>query len=264
MEMDRGSLRHYSGSGYRGHMMSERLLRLNTSLDATVLASRFAERQRLQIRNVLERESAEAIAKLLLEETPWGVTWQAGADGPHRIRQEQLGQFGASEAGKASAKLHAAMQREDFAFIYSQYRLSVALQEGWSHSPAHAALVKELNDEDILEFIRQVTGVREIRVCDAQASHYGPGQFLSLHQDISIEKDENRLVAYVLSLCPRWRPDWGGYLNFFGEDGDIVEGYMPRFNCLNLFSVPRDHNVSLVAPFAGGHRVAITGWFRSR
>lgn len=32
---------------------------------------------------------------------------------------------------------------------------------------------------------------------------------------------------------------------------------------LNILAVPQKHNVSLVAPFAGGMRLSISGWFRS-
>ncbi|MEO6581200.1 MAG: 2OG-Fe(II) oxygenase family protein [Sphingomicrobium sp.] len=241
------------------------LLPLNPALDPAALAAEFAIDQRIQIRDVLEPEAASAITKLLVEQTPWGLSWQAGNDGPHRIRSEQLPALGPQDGRRMADGLTRAMQGDDFAFVYSQYRMSKAVIEGWSKSPAHDALVSALNGTLFLDFIRTVTALPEIRVCDAQASHYGPNQFLSLHQDISVEENEDRLVAYVLNLVPdRWRPDWGGYLNFFDEAGDISHGYMPRFNCLNLFRVPRHHNVSYVAPFAAGNRLAVTGWFRTR
>ena len=240
-------------------------LRLNAGLDAEKLAAQFAADQRIQIRHVLDEESAVGITRMLIEQTPWGITWQAGDDGPHRIRNEDMAQFAQRDVPQVSAKLHKSMAGDDFAFIYSNYRMAKALEEGWSRSPGHDALVGSLNEPSFLDFIRTVTGVPEIAVCDAQASHYGPNQFLSLHQDVSVDPNEDRLVAYVLNLCPdRWRPDWGGYLNFFDDDGDIVAGYMPRFNCLNMFRVPRNHAVSYVPPFAAGNRLAITGWFRSR
>jgi Rps23 Pro-64 3,4-dihydroxylase Tpa1-like proline 4-hydroxylase len=240
-------------------------LRLNAGLDAGKLAAQFARDQRIQVRNVLEEEYAAAITRMLIEQTPWGITWQAGDDGPHRLRAEEMAQFAQRDVPQVSAKLHKAMAGDDFAFIYSNYRMAKALEEGWSRSPGHDALVGGLNEPGFLDFIRRVTGVPEIAVCDAQASHYGPNQFLSLHQDVNVDPNEDRLVAYVLNLCPdRWRPDWGGYLNFFDDDGDIVAGYMPRFNCLNMFRVPRNHSVSYVPPFAAGNRLAVTGWFRSR
>ena len=61
-----------------------------------------------------------------------------------------------------------------------------------------------------------------------------------------------------------WRPEWGGYLNFYDEEGDVVAGFRPRFNALNIFAVPQKHNVTYVPPFSPVGRFAITGWFRDR
>ncbi len=36
---------------------------------------------------------------------------------------------------------------------------------------------------------------------------------------------------------------------------------MPHWNALSLFKVPQAHSVSLVSPWAGEPRYAITGWF---
>jgi Rps23 Pro-64 3,4-dihydroxylase Tpa1-like proline 4-hydroxylase len=72
-------------------------------------------------------------------------------------------------------------------------------------------------------------------------------------------------VAYVLNLAREdWHPDWGGYLLFLDEEGDVIEGFRPRFNALNLFRVPQSHSVSYVPPFAPIGRMAVTGWLRSR
>ena len=85
------------------------------------------------------------------------------------------------------------------------------------------------------------------------------GDFLTKHNDH--EPVTNRKVAYVLNFAKDWREDWGGYLQFFDGQGNIVEGFKPRFNCLNMFCIPMDHSVSYVPPFCQGQRLAITGWF---
>ena len=46
------------------------------------------------------------------------------------------------------------------------------------------------------------------------------------------------------------------------EAGNVRRGLMPSFNTLNILAVPQRHNVSLVAPFAGGIRLSISGWLR--
>jgi Rps23 Pro-64 3,4-dihydroxylase Tpa1-like proline 4-hydroxylase len=53
-----------------------------------------------------------------------------------------------------------------------------------------------------------------------------------------------------------------GQLQFFGEGGDIVETFVPRWNSLSLFRVPQMHQVTLVTPWAGDDRYSIAGWFR--
>jgi len=59
-------------------------VKLSDKLDTDALAGQFARDQRVQIRDVLDEQSAVAITRLLIEQTPWGVSWQAGEDGPHR------------------------------------------------------------------------------------------------------------------------------------------------------------------------------------
>ena len=65
------------------------------------------------------------------------------------------------------------------------------------------------------------------------------------------------------SIHAGWRADWGGLLLFQDADGHVSEGYVPKFNALNLFAVPQTHAVSQVASFATASRLSITGWIRS-
>lgn len=110
--------------------------------------------------------------------------------------------------------------------------------------------------------MRALTGDPTCAFCDDQATRCLPGHFLTRHDDA--RGDHGRLFAYVLNLTPGWRSDWGGQLQFIGEDGHVTEPFTPAFNALNIFRVPQDHAVSVVAPFAGGARLSITGWVRSR
>ena len=239
-------------------------LRLNANLDRARLREDFDRAGRVQVADVLEDAAAQSIVKLMLEQTPWGLSWQAGSDGPHRIAHEELQTFSESRLHAIHQKLSAAMRNGEFAFIYSQYQASKAANEGWSATPGHEKLAREFNHPAFLDFIRAVTGVSDISWADAQLTHYGPGQFLTVHEDTHASGQDSRAVAYVLNLCPiPWRVDWGGYLNFFSASGDIVQAYRPRFNALNLFKVPALHSVSAVAPQAPEGRLAITGWFYS-
>ena len=118
-----------------------------------------------------------------------------------------------------------------------------------------------LSSKPVVDFFRQITGAGDIGFADAQGTAYGPGHFLTAHDDDVDGK--RRRAAYVFNLTPEWRVDWGGLLLFHAADGHVEEGYTPRFNALNIFAVPAVHSVSCVAPFAAHRRYSVTGWLRA-
>jgi Rps23 Pro-64 3,4-dihydroxylase Tpa1-like proline 4-hydroxylase len=67
----------------------------------------------------------------------------------------------------------------------------------------------------------------------------------------------------VYGLTHDWQAEWGGLLLFHDAGGDIERGYTPRFNSLNIFSVPQLHSVSYVSRVAPEPRLSVTGWLRA-
>ena len=239
------------------------LFELNPSLDRGALAAAFAATGRVQIRDFLTEPAARTIHRVLSRETPWGLAWRAGADGPHGLRRQQVAAMKPGELNAMSAKIAAAMRARDYAFVYAQYAILDAYLGKWGEQEALDLLLEHINSEPLLELVRDVTGMSELMKGDAQATLYGPNHFLALHDDSHVA--EGWRIAYVMNFCADdWRPDWGGYLMFYDGDGDAIAGFRPRFNALNMFRVPQKHNVTYVPPFAPAGRFAITGWFRDR
>ena len=237
-----------------------KLFELNPALDRPALAQRFAADGRLQIRDFLTVESATAVHQILAQGTRWGLAWQAGPDGPHSIRSEELRGFSQAQREQISRKVAAAARAGEYAFLYGQYPMVEAYLQKWAPGGPHDLLLEHINDQPLLDLVRAVTGIPELIKADAQATLYAPGQFLSFHTDS--HKGEGWRVAYVMSFCSDWRPDWGGYLTFFDEEGDVIHGLKPRFNALNIFQVPQGHSVTYVPTFAPVARFGVTGWFR--
>ena len=235
------------------------LIEISPALDRAALAAEFGKRGRLQIRDVLTAASAEKLRTVLIEQVPWGLACQAGAETPPRlIRAEQLANVPPAELRRLAA---GAAADTAYGFAYHSYPLVTAYLERWAPGSAMAQLLEELNSPAMLGFMREVTGVAEIVKLDGQATLYAPGDFLRLHSDA--ESERGRRVAYVLNLTlGDWQPHWGGYLNFFDDDGDIELAFKPRFNSLNLFRVPQWHDVGEVSRAAPLARYAITGWAR--
>src|SRR4051794_39065445 len=108
------------------------LLRLNRELDSTQLHEQFARDGRVQVRDLLETEAANRLARLLIENTPWGLAWRAGDERPHLIRREEMAKLDAHEMQAAGNSIAAAVRDRNFAYIYSQYPASDAATERWS------------------------------------------------------------------------------------------------------------------------------------
>jgi SM-20-related protein len=237
------------------------LIEISPALDRAALAVEFAERGRLQIRDVLTEASAEKLRAILIEQVPWGLACQAGAAAmPRLIRAEQLANFPEPDLRQLAAS---AAADPGYGFAYHSYPLVTAYLERWAPGSPMEGLLEELNGPAVLGLMREGTGFDGIVKLDGQATLYAPGDFLRPHSDA--ESERGRLVAYVLNLTlGEWQPHWGGYLNFFDDDGDIEQALRPRFNSLNLFRVPQWHDVGEVSSAAPLARYAITGWARDR
>ena len=107
-------------------------------------------------------------------------------------------------------------------------------------------------------FLEAITGLPQPCFTDGQATSYGPGDFLTAHDDAVPGK--SRIAAFIYGLTPHWRVEYGGLLLFHGHNDRAVSGHVPRFNTLDLFRVPARHSVSCVTAAAPHRRLALTGW----
>lgn len=240
--------------------MSE-LLQINPALDRAVLADQFARSGRLQVPDVLTPHSASRLRELLEHGTPWLVSWCAGSSGARYITPEELPKMPRDELEAIERSLGDAGRRKEFAYLYLSYPLDTAFANKWHPGSRHEQLREELRADAFACLLRDITGFSEIVGADGYATHFAPGHFLSCHTDEGAKW--RRVVAYVLNVTfTEWSPDYGGYLTFYDTDGDVELALRPKFNTLNVFTVPQLHSVTRVAPFAPLGRTAISGWAR--
>ena len=236
-------------------------IRLNSSLDANQLAEEFAKARRIQIRDILELEAAERLYQCLTKETPWLTAYRDGGQ-DHMIPEERLRAMAPQEVQALQQKVWQ-QARDEFEFMYSSYPLMDERLKAENPDLFLYKWIDYINSEEVLAFIRKVTGQRGLIRADGQGTWYRKGQFLTLHNDYD-PSDEGKRVAYVLNFSRDWRPDWGGFLQFYDDDFNIEAGFMPRFNAFAMFETPQNHSVTYVTPFCGNRRLAITGWFRDQ
>ncbi|HEY3814414.1 MAG TPA: 2OG-Fe(II) oxygenase family protein [Caulobacteraceae bacterium] len=233
---------------------------LSPDLDLDALKHAWAVHGRVHIPGILAEDSAERVASALEAHAAWSLTANASGE-VFEMPLERLAELDPFERARI-ANVTADGARDKMQYLYDTWRVSLLVERGLRQGNAIEALYDFLNSAPFLDFVRALTGDDRAAFCDAQATRYRAGHFLTAHDDTSAGKQ--RLCAYVFNFTRHWRPDWGGLLQFYDGEGNVEAGYTPAFNALNLFAVPKLHAVSHVAPYAPADRLSITGWVRAR
>lgn len=232
-------------------------LTLAPDLDTEAARGRLAATGRTRVEGVLG-DTAQTVAQALVHPD---MVWNRAIRNPYNA-DVPVAVFNNEPLEEQARLIGLAHEEatEGFQFIFDRLRLGQARGMGLPIPQALYDLHALFNSEEWLAFARDLTGDDRITYVDAQATRYLPGHFLNSHTDE--HEGAGRLYAYVLNLTPRWRAEWGGLLMFLDDEGGVAETFTPAFGTLNVFRVPQDHAVSMVAPFAGGARHSITGWWR--
>ncbi len=229
-------------------------------LDPARIGPVFRRAGRMHAPDFLDAPGAARLHEALASSTTWSRSLLLGGR-PFIVAPEKWDAMPVDRREEVEAGM-LAQARSGFHYAFSTWSVSDEIEGGRRTGHPAEAFYDFLNSPVFLEWIRATTGDDRAAYCDAQCTRYQPGDYLNVHTDAA--EGKNRLFAYVMNLTPGWRVDWGGLLQFIDQDGHVAEAYTPAFNALNIFKVPRPHSVSMVTPFAGGDRLAITGWIRSR
>ncbi|MBW0006402.1 MAG: 2OG-Fe(II) oxygenase [Sphingomonas sp.] len=230
---------------------------LDPSIDAPGLKRAYARRGAVSIKPFLPDEQAERLRAHLLERSDWHGRLRDLDGRLFDLPSEQMAEWG--EAKLDGVRRLVAPRSGQKGFGYAHARIRIVDEEGILRDGQSmlGRFGQFMMSETVLELFRTVTGVPGINFADSFAARYDPGDYTTMHDDGINE----RKSAYVFGLTRTWRSDWGGLLLFHGANGDVERGLAPDFNVFNIFSVPRQHSVSVVAPFATEPRLTITGWF---
>ncbi|HMJ93887.1 MAG TPA: 2OG-Fe(II) oxygenase family protein [Allosphingosinicella sp.] len=233
---------------------------LDAAIDRQALRRAYVERRRATIAPFLAADAAEALRAHLAERTDWRLAIQAGGS---KFVEIEVKDHEAMSPAQREALQRAAAPTEPsgFRYLFDQIVAVGNTPENREPDSPLGLFAGFLSSEVVLDLVRGITGARDIAFAEARATRYRPGHFLTVHDDR--HEETHRRVAYTFGLSPVWRPEWGGLLMFHDGGQDVERGLVPRMNALNLFAVPRDHSVSLVAPFAPDPRYSVTGWMRA-
>ncbi len=236
-------------------------IQINPALEGKRLKTAFRKTQRLHIPNFLNPEAAEAIYRCLKDEIAWNLAYNDEKGEQHLFARDQR-TMTAAERQAFHKKVLSRARQGRFSYLYGSFAIGDLYKQNLDRDFYLARLYEFLNANPFLDFMTEVTGIEDLNKASLQATAYGPGHFLTQHNDFEPKKD--RKIAFVFNFTKNWRPEWGGVLQFIDKDGVHEEGLVPTFNALNFFAVPRRHIVSQVATYAGAVRYSLTGWLMGR
>jgi len=241
-----------------GNEQSQNLIKLNPALDISDLKKQFTEQRRIHIPKILTEDSAERLARCLINDVDWHLVFNEG-NVTHTLYPEQVKAMSDEDMQKVR-QIALSQAHKGFQFFYNEYNIYDYYLNGKNMDHFLHRFHEFVNAPPFLDFIRELSGFDTITFADSRATAFGPGHFLT--QRNSQVKGKNHKIAYVFNFTRTWQTDWGGILQILGTDGNIEGGFVPNFNTLNLFEVPQDHAVSCVAPFSPAIRYSIAGWLR--
>ena len=233
--------------------------RINPALDRAALAAAYRRDRRVRVVDLLEEDGLADFYWSLHDREDW---WHL-VHTPDGIVELDRGQRAAMSADRRAEldRIVDSGARDGFQYRYEGLRVPWS-GDGERAGDPLAAFSRLMASAAMIDLLREITGHDGLAFTDGHATAYGPGDFLTGHDDDVAGKA--RIAAYVFGMTPRWRPEWGGLLLFHGEGEADVAGQVPRFNTLDLFAVPQRHSVSMVTSAAPVRRFAVTGWLREQ
>lgn len=223
------------------------------------LAEAYSRDGIVRIGGILDEDAAATLHAELRARTDWLQVFNSGDKLFELDRGLRAGLSSEKQAELDNAIYAGA--RTEFQYRYETIRIPDSAAERHGSSDPLVGVAQEMSAGTTRDALRQITSAPDMEYADAQATAYSPGDFLTGHDD-SFE-GKNRRAAYVLSLTPVWRIEWGGLLMMHDPDAEPAQAHMPLMNVMTLFRVGQMHSVSEVSRAAAYRRYSITGWLRA-
>lgn len=223
------------------------------------LSKTYARDGIVRIPGALAEDQAVQLYNQLRERSDWLQVFNSG-EKLFELSRDTRRDLPAEKQAELDQAIYASA-RAGFQYRYETIRVPDSRAEREASADPLFHVAQSLSTEPVLGALRRITGARDINYADAQGTAYSPGDFLTGHDDNF--EGKNRRAAYVLSLTPIWRLEWGGLLIMHGKGDSPSRAWMPSMNILTIFRVGQTHSVSEVTRAAAYRRYSITGWLRA-
>lgn len=240
-------------------LMSRGAFRINPAHDRSRLAAAFRAKGRVQVPAFIHPDDAERLLLSLKSSAEWRLVINS-KDELFELSRKAQAELTPDQQAQLDQAVYSGA-RYGFQYRYETIRAPDAEAERRREATCLNEFAMFMSGEPLLAWFRDILGDSTISFADAQGTAYGPGHFLTAHDDDVAGK--HRRAAYVMNLSKDWSVDWGGLLTFHDFGESVAQCFVPTFNTLNLFAVPQRHSVGIIAPFAPRRRYSVTGWLRA-
>lgn len=223
------------------------------------LATQYQQQGFVKVTNALTESTLSTLHDFINEQAQWNLA--LNHHGKHQDFNNLEVAKWPDEKKRQLEEVVFSQASDGFQYLYEAIPIYDIFHQNLMPDHFFNDIVRFLNTEATLDFFREILAAPHITFMDAQLTRFSAGHFLNTHNDDV--NDKNRVAALVINLTKQWRADWGGALHLLDDEQQIEQSFLPSFNEINIFKIPRDHYVGYVSPFATGKRLAITCWLRS-
>jgi Rps23 Pro-64 3,4-dihydroxylase Tpa1-like proline 4-hydroxylase len=221
-------------------------LSLNNTNNVEKLKSGFLSNGYVKIPNALSSSCAHLLYENILEQKQWNIVFK-NQNQHQDLNNLEVEAWEDKHKDKLMSMIHT-QASTGFQYFYETIPIYDIYYDNLMPGHFFNDILEFLNRDDTLNYFRELLGAPEISFLDAQITRFNAGHFLNCHSDDVNGK--NRVAAFVINLSKEWRADWGGALHILNDDLEIDKSFLPSFNEINIFKVPVEHLVGVVAPFA--------------
>ncbi len=213
----------------------------------------------VSIGELFEADFVESLCQILGKNLPWDLVTMVDGK-PFIVSVEELKSKPQQFINNFINEVIQYAARHPFQYFYENLRLD---EENHLFNEDLKPYVDLCANDEFVSYLKEITADEsDSKIVETQITRYSAGSFLKEHTDHNNNPANQfqRYCAFVIGLTQSWSPDWGGTLHLDENDDGTYKSLTPKFNSINLFSVPRKHYVSQVSNFCPQARLSVTGW----
>ena len=151
---------------------------LNSDIDPKDFAAILQDKGRVQIHNFFSQDSATRLCNLLEQNKTWYLAYNEG-DNYYESSMQEFHNMAPHLKQRFMTNIYSRAGTA-FQYLFQQYYITQAIEKGEEKGHPLHVMHDFVNADPFMNFMKNLTGEKEIRFIESFASSYGPGHFLRI------------------------------------------------------------------------------------